>query len=133
MAELLDCMVNYFGFNDTGARVPRRYYCYLVVAGPGPAEESGVATVTTLAVHAGDRPCDYCQSFFFAHQGGPEAALSRALLYLDRYHEGLRLRKAASQVRRTTCQTPAGQRTEEPGLPEKEPVPAEVWTEEKPR
>jgi len=101
MAEMMDCMVNYFSFDDNSERVPRRYYCYLVVAGPGPADEAGVAAITTLAVHEGDRPCDYCQSFFFSDTGGPGAAMARALVYLDAHHEGRRLRKVVSQVRRT--------------------------------
>jgi hypothetical protein len=100
MAELLDCMVNYFSINDSGESPPRFYYCYLVVAGPGPTGEAGVATSTTLAVHSGDRPCESCQKTFFAHQGGPKAALAQALHYLDAFHEGQYLRKVVSQGRR---------------------------------
>ena len=71
MAEMIDCMVNYFGGNGESEGVPRRYYCYLVVAGPGPTDEAGVATISTLAVHEGDRPCDYCTNWFFAPSGFP--------------------------------------------------------------
>jgi hypothetical protein len=105
MADLLDCMVNYFGLDDSAA-APRRYYSYLVVAGPGPTDQAGVATITTLAVHDGDTPCDYCQKWFFAPEGGPEAALALVLRYLDAYHEGGRLRKVTSQVRRAPLAGP---------------------------
>jgi hypothetical protein len=109
MAELMDCMVNYFSFNDNSNSKgePYRYYCYLVVAGPGPIDEAGVATISTLAVHEGDKPCDYCQNSFFAPRGGPEAAMAQALLYLDEYHDGQRLRKVMSQFRRTPSQADA--------------------------
>jgi hypothetical protein len=110
MAELLDCMVNYFGSDGDCDGVPRRYYCYHVVAGPGPDEGTGVATISTLAVHEGDRPCDYCQNCFFARAGGPKAALARALLSLDAYHDGHRLGKVVSQVRRAPRQDYSEQR-----------------------
>src|SRR4051812_24120807 len=100
MSEMMDCTVSYFSSNGNGDGSPRRYYCYLVVAGPGPTEESGVATVTTLAVHEEDTPCTYCQNFFFARSGGPEAALAQALLYLAAYHDGQRLEQVVSQPRR---------------------------------
>jgi hypothetical protein len=100
-AEMMDCMVSYFSHNGDSAGPPRRYYCYHLVAGPGPTDEAGVATITTLAVHEGDRPCDYCAKWFFAETGGPEAALARALRYLDAFHDGRRLRRVVSQVRRT--------------------------------
>jgi hypothetical protein len=108
MAELMDCMVNYFSLNNNGAGEPRRFYSYLVVAGPGPTDEAGVATITTLAIHGGDRPCDYCQNWFFAHAGGPKAALERALFYLDAFHDGRRLHKVVSQFRRTPAEALAG-------------------------
>jgi hypothetical protein len=113
MGEMMDCMVNYFSYNDNGEGVPRRYYNYLVVAGPGPTDESGVATVTTLAVHEGDRPCDYCQNWFFAPRGGPEEALARALRYLDAGHDDNHLRKVVSQVRRAPRQEPVGRSLDE--------------------
>jgi hypothetical protein len=118
MAELLDCMVNYFSFNGNSAGGPSRYYCYLVVAGPGPTDETGVATITTLAVHQADKPCDYCTNYFFAPKGGSEAALVRALLYLDAYHERHRLRKVVSPVRRAACQDLAGHDEDGQAVPE---------------
>ena len=71
-------MVSYFSSNGNGDGSPRRYYCYLVVAGPGPTAGSGVATITTLAVHGGDTPCGYCPNFFFARSGGPQEVLNRS-------------------------------------------------------
>jgi hypothetical protein len=116
MTEMTECMVNYFSFDGNSEGVPRRYYCYLVVAGPGPTDQAGVATITTLAVHENDSPCEYCQSCFFADTGGPGAAMARAQLYLDAQHEGRRLRKVASQVRRTLCGKSVGRRRDEEGL-----------------
>ena len=104
MAEMLDCMVNYFNFNEDAADMPRRYFSYLVVAGPGPTEDAGVATITLLAVHSPDERCDTCQHFHVVSAGGPPAALARALRYLDAYHESDRLRKVQSQVRCTQCE-----------------------------
>jgi hypothetical protein len=100
MGEMSDCTVSYFGSDCASDGLPRRYYCYLVVAGPGPSAEAGVATITTLAVYEGDRPCSYCQNWFFARSGGPEAAMAQALLYLDAFHQGHRLHKVVSQTRR---------------------------------
>ena len=113
MGEMIDCMVSYFGCNGNNEGVPRRYYCYLLVAGPGPTDEAGVATITTLAVHQEDRPCDYCTNWFFAPHGGPEAALARALLYLDAFHHGHHLRRVTSQVRRALCQELVGHSLDE--------------------
>jgi hypothetical protein len=107
MPEMIDCMVNYFSLNGDGEGVPRRYYSYRVTAGTGPTDEAGVATISTLAVHEGDRPCGYCQNWFFAPRGGPEAALDRALRYLDSFHEGHRLRKAISAARRAPGSFPS--------------------------
>jgi hypothetical protein len=99
MTQMKDCMVSYFSANGNGEGVPRRYYCYLVVAGPGPMDGAGVATITTLAIHEGDRPCSSCRNCFFAPSGGPEAALALALHYLDAYHQGDRLRRVVSGSR----------------------------------
>lgn len=107
MAELMDCMVNYFSFTTDRAGIPRQSCCYLVVAGPGPTDDAGVATITTLAAHQGDALCDACQHWFIAHRGGPEAALAQALRHLDAWHEGQRLHKVVSSLRRTPSQAPA--------------------------
>jgi hypothetical protein len=119
MGEVMDCMVNYFGHIGDGEGMPRRYYCYLVVAGPGPTETAGVATISTLAVHEGESPCDYCQSCFYAETGGPEAALVQALLYLNAYHDGHHLRRVISQVRRTPAQDLSEQRRNHDEHPER--------------
>jgi hypothetical protein len=99
MGEMSDCMVSYFSSNGDSDGVPRRYYCYHVVAGPGPSADAGVATITTLAVHEGEGPCSYCRNCFFAPSGGAEAALAQALRYLDAFHQGHRLHKVVSETR----------------------------------
>src|SRR5947209_1615210 len=99
MSQLLDCLVSYFSLNEDAEGLPRRYFCYHIVAGPGPTPEGGVASISTQAVHDGGQPCGYCQMFHAVKAGGPSAALARALAYLDAYHEGDRLRKVQSEIR----------------------------------
>jgi hypothetical protein len=96
---MLDCLVSYFGQGEDGVPAPRRYFCYHVIAGPGPTATAGVATVVTLAVHDEDQRCTSCQAFHAVPTGGPAAALAKAIRYLDAYHEGDRLRKVQSEVR----------------------------------
>jgi len=110
MGEMIDCMVNYFSFNGNSEGAPRRYYCYLVVAGPGPSEGTSVATITTLAVHESDGPCDYCQNCFFAPFGGPPAAMEQALRHLDAYHDGWRLHRVVSAMRTVPVEIASGAR-----------------------
>jgi hypothetical protein len=97
---MLDCVVNYFGLNGDGEAAPKRYFSYHVIAGPGPTPEAGTASITTLAVYDETQRCLYCQTFHLADTGGPAAALAKALHYLDAYHQGDRLRKVQSEVRR---------------------------------
>jgi hypothetical protein len=99
MKRILDCLVNYFGLDEEGRPTYRRYFCYHVVAGPGPTPEAGVASVTTLAVHDDGERCTYCRPLHTVEAGGPAAALEEALRYLDSYHERDRLRKMQSDIR----------------------------------
>ena len=99
MRTMLDCLVNYFGLNEDGGDVLRRYFCYHIVAGPGPTEEAGVAFIATLAVHNPSERCTSCQTVHAVRTGGPAAAVAKAIRYLDAYHEGDRLRKVQSEVR----------------------------------
>jgi hypothetical protein len=102
--EMMDCLVNYFSLNVGEDGVPRRYYSYHVVAGPGPTPGSGVASIATLAVFDPGERCDYCQVFHAVQQGGPAAAIARAVRYLDALHEELRLRKVQTAIRCCACQ-----------------------------
>jgi len=99
MNRMLDCLVSYFALDDRERPTYTRYFCYHVVAGPGPTPGTGVAVVTTLAVHDESERCTACQNFHTVKTGGPRAALSAAVRYLDAYHEGDRLRKVRSDVR----------------------------------
>ncbi len=104
MAEMMDCLVNYFN-RDLGENgLPRRYFSYHVVAGPGPTPDSGVATVATLAVFDPGERCDTCAVFHAVREGGPAAAIARAVRYLDAYHEQDRLQKVQTVIRCTECQ-----------------------------
>jgi hypothetical protein len=99
MKRVVDCLVSYFGLDEEGRPTCQRYFCYHIVAGPGPTTGAGVASVTTLAVHDEAERCTYCQKFHTAEAGGPAAALAEAIRYLDAYHGQDRLRKVQSDIR----------------------------------
>jgi hypothetical protein len=110
MAEMLDCLVSYFSQDTNEEGLPRRYLAYHVVAGPGPTPEGGVASITPLAAYDENEICGTCERVFAVKAGGPAAALEEALVYMDAYHEGGRLRKAQSEVRRSPARTDAAKR-----------------------
>jgi hypothetical protein len=99
MAQILDCLVSYFGLDEQQKPNPGRYYCYHIVAGPGPTAESGVASITTLALSNESERCTYCQTFHLVKTGGPEAAIAKAISYLDDIHQGKHVRKVQSELR----------------------------------
>ena len=99
MAEILDCLVNFFSEDANAEGMPRRYLSYHVVAGPGPNPDSGVASITPLAAYDENEICDTCERVFAVKAGGPTAAITEALVYMDAYHEGEGLRKVQSEVR----------------------------------
>jgi hypothetical protein len=99
MTLVLDCLVNYFGRDENERPGFRRYFCYHILAGPGPTAESGAAWITTLAVYDESQHCTYCQKVHKAETGGPAAAIAAAVRYLDSYHETHHLRKVQSGIR----------------------------------
>jgi hypothetical protein len=99
MARMLDCLVNYFGLDETEKADFRRYFCYHVIGGPGPTEEAGVATITTLAVFNESERCTYCQTLHTVEQGGPAAAVAKAIRYLDDIHRRMHVQKVQTEVR----------------------------------
>jgi hypothetical protein len=99
MAQLVDCLVSYFGLDESQHPGFRRYYCYHIIAGPGPTEGSGVAVIRTLAVHNEAERCDSCQHFHTVETGGPATALAEAVRRLDAYHEADHVRKVQSELR----------------------------------
>jgi hypothetical protein len=105
MAEILDCLVNFFSADANVEGMPHRYLSYHVVAGPGPSPDSGVASITPLAAYDENEICNTCERVFAVKAGGPAAAIKEALLYMDAYHEGDRLRKVQSEVRRIPART----------------------------
>jgi hypothetical protein len=105
MAEMLDCLVNYFSEDTNAEGMPRRYLSYHVVAGPGPSPEGGVASITPLAAYHENEICGTCERVFAVKAGGPAAAIEEALLYMDAYHEGDRLRKVQSEIRSCPART----------------------------
>ena len=107
MTQLLDCLVGYFGLDEADQPTCRRYYCYHIMAGPGPTAGAGVASITTLAIHDEAERCTSCQHFHMADTGGPEAALARAIHYLDAYHAAGHLRRVQSEIRGLANDPPA--------------------------
>ena len=99
MTRMLDCMVSYFGLDEDERAGFQRYFCYHIVAGPGPRAGAGVASVTTLALHDETQRCTYCQNFHTVETGGPAAAMAAAVHYLDTYHQMDHLRKVQSDIR----------------------------------
>jgi hypothetical protein len=99
MTRMLDCLVSYFGLDENERAGVRRYFCYHIVAGPGPTTGAGVASITTLALHDETERCTYCQNFHTVKAGGPAAAMAAAVQYLDAYHERDHLRKVQSDIR----------------------------------
>jgi hypothetical protein len=105
MAQILDCLVNYFSEDTNAEGMPHRYLSYHVVAGPGPSPEGGVASITPLAAYDENEICNTCERVFGVHSGGPAAAIKEALVYMDAYHEGDRLLKVQSEIRRSPART----------------------------
>jgi hypothetical protein len=99
MTRMLDCLVTYFGLDESERPGYRRYYCYHVLAGPGPTPGAGVAVIRTLAVHRENERCTSCEHFHTVETGGPEAALAAALRHLDAYHGQDHVRKVQSDLR----------------------------------
>jgi hypothetical protein len=98
MRQIVDCLVNYFGPNNREG-IPVRYFFYHILGGPGPTAEGGVAHITTLAVSEERERCTTCQKVHAVQTGGPEAAIAKAVRYLDAYHEGELLRKVQRPLR----------------------------------
>jgi hypothetical protein len=99
--------VSYFGLDENERPGYQRYFCYHVVAGPGPTPGAGLAVVTTLAVHDPSQRCTSCDAIHRAESGGPVAALVAALRYLDTYHGEDHLWKVQSEVRGLDAPAPA--------------------------
>jgi hypothetical protein len=97
--RMLDCMVSYFGLDENERPGYRRYFCYHILAGPGPTAGSGVAVITTVALHNESERCTYCQHVHPAEVGGPAAALAAAVRYLDAFHSLDHMAKVQSEVR----------------------------------
>jgi hypothetical protein len=69
-----------------------------------------VASITPLASYDENEICRTCERVFAVQAGGPAAAIEQALLYMDAYHEGDRLQKVQSEVRRWAVRSDAAGR-----------------------
>ena len=102
MAEMLDCLLNYFSGDTNEEGMPRKYVCYHIVGGPGITEIGGLAAITVLAAnHAG--VWESCERFHAVKVGGPAAALAKALRYLDAFHDDSYMRKVQTETRSLAC------------------------------
>ncbi len=102
MAEMLDCLVNYFSGDATENGTPRLYICYRLVAGPGVTPDGGVAIITVLAAnHSG--VWEVAERFHAVSEGGPSAALAKTLRYLESFHDDQYARKVQSEIRGIAC------------------------------
>ncbi len=109
MPEMLECHVSYFSEDASAEGMPRRYLSYLILAGPGPNPERGVASITPLAAYDENTICDTCERVFAVNTGGVDAAMQEALVYMAAYHESDRMRNVQTEIRRLPIQTdPAG-------------------------
>jgi hypothetical protein len=73
--EMVDCLANYFGFNDEGE--PTRYFCYHILGGPGPTPEGGVASIMLVSVYdEAERCVGGCRDLHVVETGGPAAAVA---------------------------------------------------------
>jgi hypothetical protein len=107
MTRILDCLVNYFGLDEEERPAFGRYFCYHIIAGPGPTAEAGVASITTLAIYDEHERCLSCQNFHVVETGGPAAAITKAIRYLDAYHAEDRVRRVQSEIRGLSGDAPA--------------------------
>jgi hypothetical protein len=58
-----------------------------------------VAAIRTLAVHSENERCTSCEQFHTVATGGPVAAVSAAIDYLDAFHQQDHVRKVQSNLR----------------------------------
>jgi hypothetical protein len=96
---VLERLVTYYGLDEDGEPASRRFLSYKIIAGPGPTEGSGLASILTLALSNPSEGCVDCQKSHTVETGGAAAALAAAIRYLDAFHEGERLWKVESDVR----------------------------------
>jgi hypothetical protein len=96
---MLERLVTYFGLDEEGAPTFQRFLSYKIIAGPGPGEDSGLASIIPVAFSNPGERCEYCQNVHAAEKGGAVAAMAAATRYLDAYHGADRLRKVESDVR----------------------------------
>jgi hypothetical protein len=98
MTRMLDCLVSYFGLDESERPGYRRYFCYRVLAGPGPTTSAGIASIRTLAIRDEFEPWTVSQPFHTVESGGPAAAIDEAVHYLDALHCCDHVRKIQSAV-----------------------------------
>lgn len=105
MPEMLDCLVSYYSAKAHRDGMPLQYLCYRVIAGPGPTAEGGVAVITLVgAKNPGES--DLYHHLHAVQTGGPRAALTAALNYLDAVHQKDDLARAQTEIGGTPCLDP---------------------------
>jgi hypothetical protein len=69
--------------------MPRVWYHYLIVAKPGPQPGSGIASILSLSKARATGIAQGPSNVVSVPRGGPDAALAKAVEYLDSQHPGL--------------------------------------------
>jgi antitoxin (DNA-binding transcriptional repressor) of toxin-antitoxin stability system len=88
MGHAMHCTITYHGDHYDPNGMPDPWFHYLVIASPGPTEDSGIASIVPLVRCTAQTASEQV----FVKQGGPLSAISKAENLLDRRHPGLKKR-----------------------------------------
>jgi hypothetical protein len=86
----LRCTMTFYGEDGESVDHHKQWYHYLVVASPGPAPGSAVASIITLSDTRAESSQVGSEHMISTSEGGLEASLSMADDYLSRHHPGLK-------------------------------------------
>jgi hypothetical protein len=89
--------VTFYGEDGESLDHRKQWYHYLVVANPGSAPGSAVASITTLSDARHEFSNAGSQHTICTSEGGLEASLKEAEEYLSRHHPGLKRILSRSQ------------------------------------
>jgi hypothetical protein len=86
----LRCTMTFYGEDGASVDHQKNWYHYLIVANPGPAPGSAVASIITLSDARAASSNVFSEHTINTSEGGPEASLKMAEEYLSRHHAGLK-------------------------------------------
>jgi hypothetical protein len=85
----LRCTMTFYGEDGESVDHHKQWYHYLVIANPGTAPGSAVASITTLSDARTESSNAGSRHTIQASDGGAESALKMAEEYLGNHHPGL--------------------------------------------